>query len=317
MKKKLSLLLSLTVYAMTVNGQADTLVKNDTIWKLGGLFASTFNQVTLTNWAAGGQNAVSLSNIASLYSKYKKDKIVWDTNLDMAYGILKQGEESIRKNDDRIEFNTKLGFDAYRSKIYYTALFNFRSQFAPGYNYPRNDSSSYISKFAAPAFGLLALGIDYKPTDYFSVFISPLTARVVLVNDDSLAQAGAFGVDPKTRRKDEPGAYLNTRFQKDILKEVNVMAKLDLFSNYRENPQNIDVNLELLISIKVNQYIAAQIGAQLIYDDDTQIALFNEQNGVKTPVLNNDGTQKTGPRAQIRQVFGIGLTYKAQRYTIR
>ncbi|MBL7925034.1 MAG: DUF3078 domain-containing protein [Bacteroidia bacterium] len=299
------------------NAQSDTLAKNDTIWRTGGLFSSAFNQVSLTNWAAGGQNAIALNNLVSLFAKYKKGKIAWDNNLDMGYGILKQGDEKVRKNDDRLEFNSKLGIDAYKAKVYYTLLFNFRSQFAPGYNYPRNDTTRYISKFAAPAFALLALGIDYKPVDYFSVFLSPATARLIIVNDDSLSKAGAYGVDPGDKVRSEIGAYLNTRFQKDILKDVNFMTKLDLFSNYKDSPQNIDVNWEILLSVKVNRFIAMSLGTQLIYDDNTAITIFKDQNGIKVPELNVDGTQRTGPRTQFRQVFGIGLTYKVEGFTVR
>jgi len=291
--------------------------QNDTIWRTGGLFAANFNQVSLSNWAGGGQNSVALNGLANLFANYKKGKIAWDNNLDMGYGIVKQGEEKIRKNDDRLEFNSKLGYDAYKAKFYYTVLFNFRSQFAPGYNYPRTDSSRYISKFAAPAFSLLALGVDYKPKDYFSFFLSPITARLVIVNDDSLSDAGAFGVTPGDKIRDEIGAYLNTRFQKDIMKNVNFMTKLDLFSNYQEDPQNIDVNWEVLLSVKVNKYITASIGTQLIYDDNTQILLFKESNNVRTPVLRPDGSQRTGPRTQFRQVFGIGFAYKMSGFTIK
>jgi hypothetical protein len=311
MKNKSYLLLLL----ITLVGSAHA--QNDTIWRTGGLFAVNFNQVSLSNWAGGGQNSVALNGLANLFANYKKGKLAWDNNLDMGYGIVKQGEEQIRKNDDRLELNSKLGFDAYKAKFYYTVLFNFRSQFAPGYNYPRTDSSRYISKFAAPAYTLLALGIDYKPKDYFSFFVSPITARLVIVNDDSLSAAGAFGVTPGDKVRDEIGAYLNTRFQKDILKNVNFMTKLDLFSNYLEDPQNIDVNWEILLSLKVNKYITASIGTQLIYDDNTQILLFKESNGVKTPVLGSDGTQKTGPRTQFRQVFGIGFAYKMQGFSIK
>ena len=311
MKRKL--LLFLLSIAIISNSYA----QNDTIWRTGGVFAANFNQVSLSNWAGGGQNAIALNSMVSLFAKYKKGKIAWDNALDMGYGIVKQGDEKLRKNDDRLELNSKLGIDAYKAKIYYTLLFNFRSQFDKGYNYPRNDSDRYISKFAAPAFTLLSLGMDYKPAPYFSVFLSPLTARLIIVNDDSLSKAGAYGVEPGDKIRDEYGAYLNTRFQKDILKNVNFMTKLDLFSNYAENPQNIDVNWELLLTVKVNEFITASIGTQLIYDDNTAISIYEEKNGVKTPVLKLDGSTKTGPRTQFREVFGIGLAYKMEGFTVK
>ncbi|MBK7965299.1 MAG: DUF3078 domain-containing protein [Bacteroidetes bacterium] len=222
-----------------------------------------------------------------------------------------------QKNDDRLELNSKLGYQVNETKFYYTILFNFRSQFAEGFNYPRTDSSLYISKFAAPAFTLFSLGIDYKPADYFSLFISPITARGIIVNDKRLSDAGAFGVEPGEKFRAETGAYLNTRFQKDVVKNVNFMTKLDLFSNYQEDPQNVDVNWEVLISMKVNSIISVSLGTQLIYDDNTQIGLYRTVNGTEVPVTKLDGSQKTGPRTQFRQIFGVGLTYKMEGFGVR
>lgn len=311
MKKIFVLFTALLLCSTLSQGQ------NDTLWKTGGVFNVMFSQVSLSNWAAGGENSVALNGLANLFAYHKKGNTTWDTNLDLGFGLTQQGEESARKNDDRIELNSKFGYNAYHSKLFYTALFNFRSQFAPGYNYPRTDSSNYISKFAAPAFTLLALGMDYKPTDYFTLFISPFSARYVIVNDDSLSATGAFGVEPGQKVRSEVGAYLNTRILKEVVKNVTVMSKLDLFSNYKENPENIDVNWEILISMKINKFISASIGAQVIYDDNTAIPLFEEKNGVRTPVLDMNQVQKTGPRTQIRQIFAIGLNYKLQNFRIR
>lgn len=316
--KRIGILLFFIVGSASMShAQSEATVKTDTVWRTGGLFSSSFNQVSLMNWAAGGQDAMSLNNIVSLFAKYSKGKVAWDNTLDMGYGIIKQGDEKIRKNDDRLELNSKLGYKVNETKFYYTILFNFRSQFAEGYNFPRTDSSLYISKFAAPAFTLFSIGIDYKPADYFSLFISPITARGIIVNDKRLSDAGAFGVEPGEKFRAEVGAYLNTRFQKDVVKNVNFMTKLDLFSNYQEDPLNVDVNWEVLISMKVNSFLSVSIGTQLIYDDNTQIALFRSVNGADVPVMRLDGTQKTGPRLQFRQIFGVGLTYKMEGFGIR
>lgn len=319
MIKRLTALLALTTITLAGHAQDTTSLKiaTDTIWRTGGVVQALFNQVSLTNWAAGGQNSVSLSGISNLFAYYKKGKVVWDSNLDLGYGLIKQDDQQVQKNDDRLEFNSKFGYDAYKSKFYYSVLFNFRSQFAPGYNYPRTDSSNYISKFLAPAFTLLSVGIDYKPSSFFSVFLSPVTGRFVIVNDDSLSRAGAFGVEPGENLRTEYGAFLNARLQKDIVTNVKVIAKVDLFSNYRDKPQNVDVNAEVLIAMKVNKFISVSIGAQLIYDDNTSILLFETRNNNKLPVLRADGTQRTGPRTQFRQIFGVGLAYSLSKFTVR
>jgi hypothetical protein len=99
----------------------------------------------------------------------------------------------------------------------------------------------------------------------------------------------------------EFGGYVRLFFKKDLMKNVNLQTKLDLFSNYLHNPQNIDINWEVLISMKVNKYITATINTQLLYDDDVMIAV--DENGDGTP-------DSSGPRTQFKEVIGVGFSYK-------
>ena len=117
-----------------------------------------------------------------------------------------------------------------------------------------------------------------------------------------LSQAGAFGVDPGKKSLTQLGAYLRAMYKKDVFTNVNFQTKLELFSNYLDNPQNIAVNHEILIAMKVNKYITANIGTQMIYDDIIPVTVIKEKSGVKEA--------KTGPRLQFKEVFGIGLSYK-------
>jgi hypothetical protein len=286
--------------------------KADTLegWKTGGVFSVNFTQVSLTNWAAGGDNSISLNAITNLFANYKKGDNTWDNTLDLAYGLMKQGNQGLRKTDDRVDFMSKYGRKAYKN-WYYAVLINFRTQMALGYNYP--DDSTKISNFLAPAYLLGAIGMDYKPNENFNVFISPLTMRTTIVNDTRLADAGTFGVDKAEyndlgiKIKDgkmfraEYGGYLRSLLKANLMENINLVTKLDLFSNYSEHPERIDVNWELLIALKVNAHISATISTNLIYDHDVDIAVDS----------NNDGIiDAFGPRTQFKEVLGIGLSYK-------
>ena len=276
----------------------------DTSWKKGGMGSINFNQVALSNWAAGGENSMSGAAFLSLFANYAKDRLSWDNQLDLAYGLLKSGDAKVRKNEDKIDLNSKVGYKvSANSKFYYTFLFNFKSQFANGYDYKNDTLLTYpISKFLAPGYLLYSIGIDYKPDDAFSLYLSPLTGRTIIVNDDMLSQAGAFGVDPGKKSLTQLGAYLRAMYKKDVFTNVNFQTKLELFSNYLDNPQNIAVNHEILIAMKVNKFITANIGTQMIYDDIIPVTVIKETSGVKEA--------KTGPRLQFKEVFGIGLSYK-------
>lgn len=280
-------------------------------WKTGGVISINFTQVSLTNWAAGGNNSVSLNGIASLYANLKKGNSTWDNSLDLGYGLLKQGDDGVRKTDDKIDFMSKYGQKAF-NHWYYAGLVNFKSQMAPGYNYP--DDSTVISRFLAPGYILGAIGMDFKPSDAFTLFISPLTTKMTIVADEKLANAGAFGVEAATydettgkivtkgkMLRSEFGGYLRAILNKEIMKNIKLQTKLELFSDYVEHPDHIDVNWEVLLALKVNDYISATVSTQLIYDHDVDIAVDE----------NNDGViDAFGPRVQFKEVLGIGFTYK-------
>lgn len=279
-------------------------------WKTGGVFSLNFTQVSLTNWAAGGNNSVSLNAITSLFANYKKGNSTWDNTLDLGYGLLKQGDEGVRKTDDKIDFMSKYGQKAFNN-WYYAGLINFKSQMAPGYNYP--DDSTIISKFLAPGYFLGAIGMDFKPSSVFTLFISPITSKITIVNDKTLADAGAYGVEAAVyddagllvsegkKIRSEYGGYLRAALNKKVMENINLQSRLELFSNYTENPDNIDVNWEVLIALKVNKFVSATISTQLIYDDDVDIAVDRDGDDII------DGV---GPRTQFKEVLGIGLTYK-------
>ncbi len=317
--KKLILSLTFTILAISSFSQTTeaekTLKKQhaDTIpdgWKTGGVISINFTQVSLTNWAAGGENSISLNGLTSVFANLKKGNSTWDNTLDLGYGLLKQGDEGLRKTDDKIDFMSKYGHKAYKN-WYYAGLVNFKSQMAPGYNYP--DDSTEISKFMAPGYLLGAIGMDFKPNANFTLFISPLTAKMTFVNDKKLADAGAYGVDAAVyddfgilvtegkRLRAEYGGYLRAVLNKDLMENIKLQTKLELFSNYTENPDRVDVNWEVLISLKVNKFVSATISTQLIYDHDVDIAVDRNDDGVL------DGV---GPRTQFKEVLGIGLTYK-------
>jgi hypothetical protein len=231
----------------------------------------------------------------------------------MGYGMLKNGNDVLRKSEDKIEFTSKYSQYAFLNKWYYSAMLNFKTQFDVGYNFP--DDSTIVSHFMAPAFGVFALGLDYKTDDNsLSCFISPLSGKVTIVNDQRLADLGAYGVDSaeydasgvKTKNgsimRYEFGGYVKIMFKKDIAKNVNFQTKLELFTNYLVNPGNVDVNWETLLSLKVNNWLVTTLNTQLIYDDDIPVPVEREINGVVTP--------GTGPRLQFKEVLAIGLIAK-------
>ncbi len=266
-------------------------------WNTGGVFSLGFSQVSLTNWAAGGQNSLSGNTLSNLFLTYSKESLSWENTLDVGYGMVRQGEESVIKTNDRIDFMSKLGYKAF-DNWHYSGLVNFRTQMTPGYNYP-NDSVK-ISDFLAPAYLLGAAGLDYKASGNLSLFFAPVTGKITIVNDKRLSEEGAFGVEPGETTKREFGGYVRFAYRWKVTDDITFQTKLDLFSNYLDKPQNLDVNWETLTVIKVTQYITINFATHLIYDENVKI-------GIDT---NDDGEfDKFGPRTQFKQLFSVGLSY--------
>lgn len=289
--KKLLVIILLTPFFVQSQEKADT-VK---YWKRSGVFGANFSQVSLTNWAAGGQSSMSGVFLMNYLANYKKDSLSWDNYIDLGYGFLKNNDEAIRKSTDKIEFNSKVGYNT-GSNWNYAGLVSFKSQFAPGYNYKNGiREGEPISKFLAPAYINLALGMDYK-TEFMSLFLSPVTGKFTIVNDDVLSAAGEFGVDPGKKFRAEMGASARLAFKKEVVKNVTAQSKIDLFSNYLHNPQNIDVDWTFMLNMKVNEWLSANLLTQLIYDDDIKIV--------------NKDTGHAAPMVQFMEMFGVGLSFK-------
>lgn len=277
-------------------------------WKKGGVISENLAQTSLTNWAAGGQKSVAINGIFALFANLKQGKSVWDNSLDLGYGIMKQGDDGFRKTDDKIDILSKYGREAFKN-FYYAALLNFKTQMTPGWNYD-TDPKEKISDLFAPAYLLAAFGIDYKPNAYFSAFIAPFTGKFTFVTDDALSAAGAFGVAPGETTKSEFGGYIRSIYTKndfkgEFMKNISFTTKVDLFSNYLHNPQNIDVSWETLLGMKVNKYISVNFNTHLLYDDDILIPLDRNEDGDK-----EDIGDIPGKRIQFKEILGVGLSYK-------
>lgn len=266
------------------------------VWKKGGMFNLNINQGSLTNWAAGGDKfSFSVASSLSAFAFYKKGKHSWDNVLNLAYGYVNTTSLGGRKSDDLLSITSKYGYDIGKN-FYLSGLVDLRSQFTDGYLYT-DTSKTLSSRFFAPAYLVLSPGIDYKPTDQFSIFFSPVTGRYVFVMDDYLASQGAFGVDTGKHIKSEFGAYLTINTVQTLAKGIVYKGRLDLYSNYRNNPQNVDLYMTNSLNLAVNKHISAVISLDMIYDDDVK-SFVNPKTGVM------------GPRLQVKEVIGVGFSAK-------
>jgi opacity protein-like surface antigen len=296
MKKNLIVALFAIIASSSANAQEDTIPSN---WRLKAIYGLNGTQSSFVNWNAGGRNNIALLGYVAASAKYEKNNLKWDNDLGAALGGLQYLDQNVgnelQKTDDRLELATNLGY-RLKEHYYLSMLGSFRTQFIDGFD---NDGT-FTSTFMAPGYINLSLGIDYTPNDNFSAFLSPLASKMTFVTDPTLSAAGSFGVDAGETFRGEFGAHFRMKYNRELAKNIEMKSKLELFSNYLENPENIDVNAEILFSFKVNSWFSASLLWNLIYDDDIRIT---------------DSNGNTGPRTQFKSVLGLGVSYTMKNFT--
>jgi hypothetical protein len=300
--RRILLLASLVITSAAAFAQAtpapkDT-TKRDTAWKIHGQNTILINESSFKNWAAGGVNSVAANVVFDYDFDYKKANWSWDNKVIVGYGISKQNGTGWRKNDDRIILNSLLGYKAAKYWLY-TFYGNFQTQFTNGYAYDANGNRSLISAAFAPAYLTFGPGFAYKRSDNFRVNISPFAARFTIVQNDSLANTGSFGVTPGQHSLFEFGASLDAYYKVAIAKNMTLENILKLYENYLKNPGNVYMDYAVNLYMKVNKSVTVNAGVELISDPNARIAAT--EDGIVTGYHS---------LLQVKQIFGAGFTYK-------
>ena len=260
-------------------------------WKKGILTEMGFSQVSLTNWAAGGSGSIALNAYVNAYNNYEKGNMYWENRAQASYGFIQSFEEGYKKSADNFIIDSKYGYKAV-NKIYFSAIFNFKTQLTNGYNYSKEEPA-IVSRFLAPGYLTFGLGLDYKAkNNLYSVTFAPLTTSWVIVTDSLLRTKYGNAVDEPIRF--ELGAQLKTTFNKTFAKKFNILTTLTLFSDYLNKPQNIQVNWEFQTTYQVTKFLKASLRTTTIYNDNIKIA---NRNGIEAP------------RIQFSEVFGVNFSY--------
>ncbi|MBA6152973.1 DUF3078 domain-containing protein [Gelidibacter maritimus] len=268
------------------------------------------SEVTFVNWNSGGSN--SISGLLGLNSSlnYDRQNFFWKNSGKIRYGVNKQESQKVRKTEDLLELDSKLGYrkDSL-TNWFFSGHINFKSQFTNGYKYPNKETP--ISKFMAPGYMFIGAGAEYgKDFDKFSFYFSPLTVKTTFVLDEALANKGAFGVDPAVydsdgklirsgqRIRNEVGILVSHFFETEMYENIVISTKLNLYTDYIDNFGNVDVDWLVNFNFKVNQFVKASLSSHLKYDDDIKISVPSEVEGEYV---------ERGARVQWKQLLGIGV----------
>jgi hypothetical protein len=275
-------------------------------WRHHTEAAFVLNQAFLSNWVKGGENSVSTTFDITLYADYlNKPKLLSSNHFArIKYGLVASATDGIRKNLDLLETNSKLNHKAF-GKFDFSGIMLFKTQVSKGYNYP-NDSVP-VSRFMNPAILTLGLGLDYKPNKLTSINFSPFSYKATFVPDTATIDQTKYGVAADRKSKHEPGASLMVSNEFRPVKSVAVINRLQLFTNYINNPLNIDVDWEMILKANLNWFTEIRLNTHVIFDDDTKTPVFDKDDN---PVIGDDGVQKKSARVQFKELLGLSFVFR-------
>lgn len=275
-----------------------------TPWNIGGNGSFGVTQTYLNNWKAGGNSAFSILTVLKGYANYGDDKVKWENSAEIRNGWVRQGGSvnQTQKNDDKLELISRFGISAFK-KWYYSSEVDFTTQFFKGYNYP--DKTNPISAFMAPSKTLFKLGLDYKPNNKFSLFISPLTAKNVFVRDTAMIDQTKFGVAADKRSFWEPGLSTDLSYKFNVSPQINVETKYKMFINYLDPIKKIDLDWENTMVARLTDRINMTVMLHWLYDSNVTFP---------TGKNNADGTPIYKSKLQTRELMTIGFSYKLDRH---
>ncbi|MFI5137668.1 MAG: DUF3078 domain-containing protein [Sphingobacteriales bacterium] len=269
----------------------------DTTWKIHGQNTFLISQSSFSNWAAGGVNSFAANLVLDYDFDYKKANWSWDNKVIFGYGLSDQTGLGWRKNDDRIILNSLLGYKAAKYWLY-TFYANFQTQLTNGYSYNSANQGTLVSALFAPAYLTFGPGFAYKQSDNFRVNISPFAGRITFVSNDSLSNAGAFGVTRGNKSLFEFGASLDAYYKINLAKNIAFENILKLYTNYLSQPQNIYMDYTANIFMKVSKIVTVNAGVELVSDPNAKEAVVT------------NGITSYHSLLQAKQIFGAGVTYK-------
>ena len=281
-------------------------------WKTNGLLSINVGQGGSRNWAAGSER-FSLQGAAALNYNANRTwrKNLWENTVDLSYAVINTNSMGFRKTDDKIDLVSMFRHSISKKDVVgLGAWFNMRTQFHDGFDH-KESPKRRISGLMAPGYLTLGPGFDIRTKNScWSLFASPAASRLIVFTNrpysfnyqggvkpdgtQEIPLAWHYNVDPERKVRYDLGFLLSAKIQCDVAKNVNYRTRVDAYSNYLDDPQNIDVFWNNNFYLKVNKWLMVNYSFDLIYDDD--VRLFG-------PAKNESATQ-------LRSQLGVGVAAK-------
>ena len=275
--------------------------KVESPWTLFGKTNLGFSQTGVTKWKSGGESAYSF--LFSFYgtANYAKNNFILNNTLTLYDGWIKPGGERLQKNEDELDLASRIGYKAAK-KWNYSAEVSFKSQLFNSYNYPNRED--VISKFVSPVYVNLKLGMDFRPNGNFSLLTTPLSFKLVYINDPEEVNVSGYGIDEGKKTNWQPGLNVDLSWNKKISDDISYSTKYNLFLNYLMPTDNLpDMEWQSILTIHVNTFISATARLNLKYDNDVKFNVGTD----------DEGNSIMETRWQMKDIISIGFVYSLNK----
>ena len=260
-------------------------------WQNSGKTTFLINQTAFSNWTSGGENSIAATLSVDYNLNYYKNGWSWDTKMIGSFGVNKNSDSKFfKKIDDRVEINSVMG-KKFIDKFSFSSFFNFKTQFAKGFKYSNNDQGDEVrterTRVFSPAYIQLGVGIYWKQSNSLWVNFAPVTGRLILASkkftNDLENDEEYFGIPRGQNSRFELGASISAFYKFELIENVMLEQRVNLYSDYLNKADNIDVDYTLSAFMKINDYLSTTLIIQCLYDD----------NAIK--------------KIQLREVFGLAF----------
>lgn len=220
----------------------------------------TQNYVT-ENWYQGGNSSFAMLGIAKGKIGYYGEKFTWENTGELYEGHSTVHGDSLRKintTDDLLRLYSKAGYRVYE-QLFASMSADFEMHFSPIY---KANTRERKSGFASPIRFNLAIGLDYKPVKGLSVYFSPLTYKMVHVQDTVYINQNDFGVPTGHKTLNDAGSSIRVEHVWRPLRELEMTSRFYMYTNYK----SVELDLEVVVDFIINRFLSTRLMLHPRYD---------------------------------------------------
>ncbi|MDZ7317423.1 MAG: DUF3078 domain-containing protein [candidate division KSB1 bacterium] len=249
-------------------------------WQKEAVVSLNLTQASFDNYKQGGENSRAWQVRSTVKFVNDREKFLWANSGKFEYGNLKSGDKPVQKSVDEIKLESVLTYKVGKLLNPYLSAVG-ETQFAPGYDYSQSPKVK-ISQFMDPGTFREAMGLGYKPSDFFQIRLGAAAKQTLSRTFTSITDK------PETEKieklKNEVGAESVIDLNYKLGGTTQLKSKLELFSNLKAF-NKIDVIWDSDLTTKITKYIAFNFNVKLLYDRDVSA------------------------KRQLKQVMGLGISY--------